>query len=94
MNKLFNSSTSAADRFSLLPNNEDFIFDFNQEQQNPGLGGQLVAANRKTFPALVGSGAGMALGRVDGKFVLQEPSRQRTSRLKITDNHVPDQHAA
>ncbi|KAF4459321.1 hypothetical protein FALBO_13923 [Fusarium albosuccineum] len=56
---------TAADRFTLLPNDEDFVFDFNQEQKNPGKGGQLVAANRKTFPALVGTGSGMALGRVD-----------------------------
>ncbi|KAF5019419.1 hypothetical protein F66182_8573 [Fusarium sp. NRRL 66182] len=60
-----NIFASAADRFTLLPENNDFIFDFNQEQQNPGKGGQLIAANRKTFPALVGTGSGMALGRID-----------------------------
>ena len=58
---------SAADRFALLPKNENFVFDFNQEQANPGKGGQLIAANRKTFPALVGTGGGMAVGRLDGE---------------------------
>lgn len=56
---------TAADRFTLLPDNEDFVFDFNKEQENPGKGGQIIAANRKTFPALVGTGSGMAFGRVD-----------------------------
>ncbi|KXH60206.1 cupin [Colletotrichum salicis] len=61
--QLFLADT-AADRFKLLPDDKQFIFDFNQPQQNPGKGGELVAANRKTFPALVGTGAGMAVGRV------------------------------
>ncbi|KAL8352027.1 hypothetical protein RB601_002382 [Gaeumannomyces tritici] len=56
---------TAADRFALLPDDKQFIFDFNQKQANPGKGGELVAANRKTFPALVGTGAGMAVGRVN-----------------------------
>ena len=30
----------------------------------------IIAANRKTFPALVGTGSGMALGRIDGSFLL------------------------
>ncbi|KAJ9155045.1 Spherulin-1A 1 [Pleurostoma richardsiae] len=55
---------SAVDRFKLLPDDKQFIFDFNQPQANPGKGGELVAANRKTFPALVSTGQGMALGRV------------------------------
>lgn len=55
---------TAIDRFALLPNDSDFVFDFG----NPALkglggkGGDLVAANRKTFPALVSTGAGMAVG--------------------------------
>jgi hypothetical protein len=63
---------TAADRFGLLPDNKQFVFDFNQPQKNPGKGGELVAANRKTFPALVGTGAGMAVGRVKRK-VFQRP---------------------
>ncbi|RGP79442.1 hypothetical protein FLONG3_2403 [Fusarium longipes] len=55
---------SAADRFDLLPNDDDFVFDFNDKQDSPGKGGELIAANRKSFPALVGTGSGMAFGRV------------------------------
>lgn len=63
-----NTYTSAADFFTLLPDDKDFVFDFNKKQENPGKGGELIAANRKTFPALVGTGSGMAFGRIDGKF--------------------------
>jgi len=55
-------SDLASDRFKLLPNNEDFVFDFNQEKGKGGKGGDLFAANRKTFAALVGAGSGMAVG--------------------------------
>jgi len=61
--QLFLADT-AADRYNLLPNNSNFVFDFNQPQVGAGEGGELVAANRKTFPALVGTGSGMAVGRV------------------------------
>ncbi len=51
-----------ADRYTLLPDDSAFVFNFNQERGKGGLGGDIFAANRKTFPALVGSGSGMALG--------------------------------
>ncbi|EHA53230.1 spherulin-1B [Pyricularia oryzae 70-15] len=54
----------AADRFTLLPDDSQFVFNFNQTQEGAGDGGMLVVANRKTFPALVGTGSGMAVGRV------------------------------
>lgn len=54
---------TAADRFTILNKNEDFVFDFNKPGRGlAGKGGDVLAANRKTFPALVGSGSGMALG--------------------------------
>ncbi|KAG7125899.1 Spherulin-1A like protein [Verticillium longisporum] len=65
LTKQLRLADNAAEYFSLLPNNEDFIFNFNQPQPKPGKGGELVAANRVTFPALVGTSSGMALGRVD-----------------------------
>ncbi|KKA28890.1 hypothetical protein TD95_004164 [Thielaviopsis punctulata] len=52
----------AVDRFSLLPNNSDFVINLNPNPIPTGRGGNLVAANRKTFPALVGAEAGMAVG--------------------------------
>jgi hypothetical protein len=61
--QLFLADT-AADRYSLLPENKDFVFDFGASptRGKGGKGGDLVAANRKTFPALVGTGSGMAVG--------------------------------
>ncbi|KAH6883859.1 RmlC-like cupin domain-containing protein [Thelonectria olida] len=55
---------TAADRFNLLPDDVQFVFDFNKTQGVAGDGGNLTVANRKTFPPLVGTGAGMAVGRV------------------------------
>jgi len=60
--QLFLADT-AVDRFALLPNNDQFVFDFGKPGPPPsGKSGNLVAANRKTFPALVSTGAGMAVG--------------------------------
>ncbi|KAK6527455.1 hypothetical protein TWF694_004444 [Orbilia ellipsospora] len=59
------SAPLQADRVFLL-RDEDFIFDF----QNPpgdlnvetGDSGRIVVANRKTMPALIGTGSGMSVG--------------------------------
>jgi hypothetical protein len=61
--QLFLADT-AADRFTLLPQDSQFVFDFGNPalKGKGGKGGDLIAANRKTFPALVGSGSGMAVG--------------------------------
>jgi hypothetical protein len=61
--QLFLSDT-AADRFTLLPSNANFLFDFGNPalKGQGGKGGDLAVANRKTFPALVGTGSGMAVG--------------------------------
>jgi hypothetical protein len=56
---------TAVDRFALIPNDKDFVFPFGDPAKKPlkgGLGGDLVVANRKGFPALVGAGSGMAVG--------------------------------
>ncbi|EPE34122.1 RmlC-like cupin [Glarea lozoyensis ATCC 20868] len=62
--QLFLADT-AVDRFALL-GNEAFVFDFNDPEKKQkgkgGRGGDLVVANRKTHPALVGTGSGMAVG--------------------------------
>ncbi|KAF8865970.1 RmlC-like cupin [Acephala macrosclerotiorum] len=61
--QLFIADT-AVDRFALIPNDKDFVFQFNDPTKLGigGKGGDLVTANRKTFPALVGTGSGMAVG--------------------------------
>ncbi|KAH7321792.1 RmlC-like cupin domain-containing protein [Rhexocercosporidium sp. MPI-PUGE-AT-0058] len=61
--QLFIADT-AADRFGLLPKDDQFKFAFGDpaKKGKGGKGGDLIAANRKTFPALVGTGSGMAVG--------------------------------
>ncbi|KAK7747720.1 hypothetical protein SLS62_008967 [Diatrype stigma] len=59
-------SDTRADAFNKVLTNdrEDFVFDFNANRvaSPPGDGGELVTANRKTFPALTNQGIGMAVG--------------------------------
>jgi hypothetical protein len=47
----------------LTDDREDFVFDFGlRRADNARPGGEIVAANRKTFPALTNQGIGMAVG--------------------------------
>ncbi|KAM3064665.1 hypothetical protein ACMFMG_008702 [Clarireedia jacksonii] len=48
---------SAADRYNLLSNDSDFVYDWNAPGAN-------VFANRKSFPALVGAGAALAYAEI------------------------------
>lgn len=65
--QLTNAAT-AVDRANLIPNPSDHLFDFNNSPLasvvTTGLGGHLVTANRKSFPALIGTGGSMSVGFV------------------------------
>ncbi|KAJ2896655.1 Spherulin-1A 1 [Zalerion maritima] len=80
--KLFLADT-AADRFSLLPENSDFVFNFPVDGPGPGEGGNLVAANRASFPALVSTGSGMALGRIGGCGINTFHVHPRAAELQV-----------
>ncbi|KAI1104195.1 RmlC-like cupin domain-containing protein [Jackrogersella minutella] len=57
------SDTRADAVNNVLTQDSDFVFDFNKARQfGPGAGGEIVQANRKAFPALTGTGIGMAVG--------------------------------
>ncbi|KAI2465569.1 RmlC-like cupin domain-containing protein [Annulohypoxylon bovei var. microspora] len=57
------SDTRADAINNVLTSDADFIFDFNKMRKfGPGQGGEIVQANRKLFPALTGTGIGMAVG--------------------------------
>jgi hypothetical protein len=60
-------AATAVDRAKLLNDNSDHIFDFAQPPPNANSttisdGGRTVKADRKTFPALVGTGVSMTVG--------------------------------
>ncbi|KAK8010563.1 Spherulin-1A [Apiospora arundinis] len=58
------SDTRADAINNVLTKNKDFVFHFGQQKKNStgtGKGGEVVPANRKTFPALTGTGMGMAV---------------------------------
>ncbi|KAI1770852.1 RmlC-like cupin domain-containing protein [Hypoxylon cercidicola] len=57
------SDTRADAINNVLKDDSDFVFDFNKARKfGPGAGGEIVQANRKAFPALTGTGIGMAVG--------------------------------
>lgn len=57
---------TAVDRLKLIPDDKDFVFDFNTTTLagaiTTGKGGHTVKADRDTFPAIIGNGGAMTLG--------------------------------
>ena len=87
--QLFLADT-AADRFTLLPKDEQFKFAFNNPalKDKGGKGGDLIAANRMTFPALVGTGSGMAVGFLKGCGFNTPHVHPRATELQIVTQGV------
>lgn len=60
------SAPKAVDRIALIPLDSDFVFDFHAPPKgsaaSAGHGGHAVAADRVSFPALIGSHAAMTVG--------------------------------
>lgn len=67
INALQNAATEV-DRLALLPNDSDHVYDFNNPPNaaamTQGDGGHTVRAGRKDFPALIGTGTSMTLGKL------------------------------
>ncbi|KIW14497.1 hypothetical protein PV08_07281 [Exophiala spinifera] len=65
INALLQAPT-AADRLNLLPDPSDHLYDFNNPPLSSaittGNGGHTVKADRKDFPALIGTGVSMTVG--------------------------------
>lgn len=58
-------AATAKDRVNLVPNDGDWVYDFNNappDAVTTGKGGHTVKADRKTFPPLIGTGVSMTLG--------------------------------
>jgi hypothetical protein len=47
---------------------EQFVFDFDKYLTGEDKNKSIVAANRRTFPALVSTGSGMSVGRIGRKL--------------------------
>ncbi|CAG8975860.1 hypothetical protein HYALB_00010256 [Hymenoscyphus albidus] len=82
--QLFLADT-AADRYTLLPEDKNFVFNFNDSTKfnKGGKGGDLIAANRKTFAPLVGTGSGMAVGFLKGCGFNTPHVHPRATELQI-----------
>ena len=59
------SAPTAKDRVNLIPNDADWVYDFNNPPSDTittGKGGHTVKADRESFPPLIGTGVSMTLG--------------------------------
>lgn len=54
---------SAVDRYAIVPKDTDFVFDFNKAS--------FPMANRKTFPALVGTDLALAITHIERTSIPQ-----------------------
>ncbi|KAK1753133.1 cupin 1 [Echria macrotheca] len=66
---------TAVDRYPLLPNNSDFVFDFTDHP--------LSMANAKAFPALVGSGVSIAYGTIEACGMASLHIHPRSSEIFV-----------
>ena len=83
------TAPTVAERFSLLDQPGDWLFDFNLANNPPngsvtmGLGGHTVAATAKTFPALVGNGGAMTLGFLDACAINTPHVHNRATEFNV-----------
>lgn len=76
---------TAADRINMLTK-EDFIYDFNAPPDNvttTGDGGHTVKADRKSFPALIGTGVSMTLGFIGPCGFNTPHTHPRSSEINV-----------
>ena len=84
-------AATAEDRVNLLKafNNGDprnFVYDFNDppaDTTTTGEGGHTVKADRKSFPALVGTGVSMTVGFIDACGFNTPHTHPRSSEINI-----------
>ncbi|RYP75709.1 hypothetical protein DL771_002196 [Monosporascus sp. 5C6A] len=75
---------------NVLTEDEDFIFDFGARRSKSGTGAaDIVAANRKTFPALTNQGIAMAVGFMEPcQFNLPHVHNRATELLIVTQGKL------
>jgi hypothetical protein len=81
-------AATAVDRAKLLNNNSDHIFDFANPPANAnatvrGDGGRTVKADRKTFPALIGTDVSMTVGYLGACGFNTPHTHPRSAELNI-----------
>lgn len=73
--------TRAIDKYQILNNDSDFVFDLNTSP--------IPLVNRKNFPALVGSGMAFAAAEFEGMFSLSSLHSVSRSSLGCSQDHLP-----
>ena len=76
---------TAVDRIALL-SDSDFVYDFNDPPSDaitPGKGGRTVKADRKDFPALIGTDVSMTLGFIGPCGFNTPHTHPRSSQINV-----------
>ncbi|KAF8175726.1 hypothetical protein K438DRAFT_1727633 [Mycena galopus ATCC 62051] len=79
---------TAVDRINLLPDDEDFEFDFFDPTKaaTVGAGGKIILANSGTFPAVIGSNSAMAVGILDACSMNTPHTHPRATEMQFSVN--------
>ncbi|KAJ7470949.1 RmlC-like cupin domain-containing protein, partial [Mycena latifolia] len=79
---------TAVDRVNLLPDDSQFVFDFFDPaaKATAGKGGKVITANAATFPAVVGNGAAMAVGLLEGCAMNTPHTHPRATEIQFSVN--------
>ncbi|KAJ6577729.1 RmlC-like cupin domain-containing protein [Mycena capillaripes] len=81
-------AATAVDRINLLPDDKQFLFNFFDPAAKAatGAGGKIVTANAATFPAVIGNGAAMAVGFLDGCAMNTPHTHPRATEMQYSVN--------
>ncbi|KAJ7036695.1 RmlC-like cupin domain-containing protein [Mycena alexandri] len=79
---------TAVDRVNLLPNDQQFVFNFFDPAVKAvaGAGGKIITANAATFPAVVGNGAAMAVGLLEPCGMNTPHTHPRATEIQFSVN--------
>ncbi|KAF7338704.1 RmlC-like cupin [Mycena sanguinolenta] len=86
--KSLRDAPTAVDRINLLPNDEDFEFDFFDPAKaaTVGAGGKIVTANSASFPAVIGTRSAMAIGVLDACSMNTPHTHPRATEMQYSVN--------
>lgn len=76
-------ATTNLDRMDLLPNDKDWVFDFEEQKHYSFKPGSVVNANAATFPALTGLGMTLATLNLGPCAMLPPHAHQRAHNLVV-----------
>jgi hypothetical protein len=78
--QILTNERSTLDKYKLLPNDEDFVFDFNKSEA--------AFANEQSFPALFGTDTAIGIASFERKYQFTGSIRQPMLTINTSMHHV------